>query len=204
MSFWNAPLGQADHAERACRAALGIIRREADIQEDVRKLGAPGLVTRVGINSGPMAVGFTGSSHLINYTVLGDSVNLGSRLEGANKLYNTRIMLADSTAQLVRSRFVLRKLDLLQVKGKLQPMPVFELIAEGPPNQATSRRVGKYEEALALYQCQNWNGAERILIELLAEFPDDGPSKTLIKRIAAYRLDPPGMAWDGVYVAKEK
>jgi adenylate cyclase len=131
-------------------------------------------------------------------------VNLGSRLEGANKLYATRIMLSETVANLVRGRFVIRQLDVLRVKGKQQPMPVFELIAEGQPNESTARRVQRYEEALHLYQRQRWNEAEQILVELLAEFPDDGPSKTLTKRIAQYRLSPPPAAWDGVYVAKEK
>src|SRR5260370_4280489 len=82
MSFWNAPLPQPDHAANACRAALRMVAREAAIQPALRELGASKILTRIGINSGPMAVGFTGSSHLINYPVLGDSVNLGSRLEG--------------------------------------------------------------------------------------------------------------------------
>lgn len=204
MSFWNAPLPQADHAALACRAALGIVKREADIQQELKTLGAARILTRVGINSGPMAVGFTGSSHLINYTVLGDSVNLGSRLEGANKLYGTRIMLAESTANLVRGRFVLRQLDVLRVKGKQQPMPVFELMAEGMPDEPTARRVELYESALRHYQRQQWTEAEASLVELLSRWPDDGPAKTLMKRIEQFRREPPPIAWDGVYVAKDK
>jgi adenylate cyclase len=204
MSFWNAPLPQADHAALACRAALRMVEREAAIQPALRELGAAKILTRIGINSGPMAVGFTGSSHLINYTVLGDSVNLGSRLEGANKLYGTRAMVSESTAALVKDRFVLRQLDVLRVKGKLKPMAVFELIAESPPDDATARRVRLYEEALRHYQQQRWDDADKLLVEMAGEFPDDGPAKSLRARIARYRADPPPAEWDGVYVAKEK
>ena len=132
----------------------------------LKELGASKIMTRLGINSGPMAVGFTGSSHLINYTVLGDSVNLGSRLEGANKLYGTRVMLSETTAAMVKDRFVLRQLDVLRVKGKLKPMGVYELIAEGTANEATARRVRLYEEALHLYQKQQWDEADKLLAEV--------------------------------------
>jgi adenylate cyclase len=204
MSFWNAPLPQADHAANACRAALRIVAREAAIQPALKDLGAAKILTRIGINSGPMAVGFTGSSYLINYTVLGDSVNLGSRLEGANKLYGTRAMISESTAALVNDRFVLRQLDVLRVKGKLKPMAVFELIAEGAADETTARRVKLYEEALRLYRKQRWDEADRILLEMAGEFADDGPAKALRTRIGYYRQHPPGVDWDGVYVAKEK
>ena len=204
MSFWNAPLAQPDHAALACRAALRLVEREAAIQPALRELGAAKIYTRVGINSGPMAVGFTGSSHLINYTVLGDSVNLGSRLEGANKIYGTRVMVSQSTAEQVSDRFVLRQLDMLRVKGKLKPMAVYELIAEGSVSEATSRRVRLYEQGLRHYQLQQWDEAEKILKGLLAEFAEDGPAKAILARIAHFRHDPPAVDWDGVYVAKDK
>jgi adenylate cyclase len=204
MSFWNAPLPQPDHAALACRAALRIVEREAAIQPQLAALGASKIMTRLGINSGPMAVGFTGSSHLINYTVLGDSVNLGSRLEGANKLYGTRVMLSQSTAALVKDRFVLRQLDVLRVKGKLEPMAVYELISEGTANESVTQRVRLYEEGLRQYQSQQWPAAESTFGELLKAFPDDAPSKAMLARIAYYREHPPATDWDGVFVAKDK
>ena len=204
MSFWNAPLFQPDHASLACRAALRLVEREAAIQPALRDLGASKIYTRVGINTGPMAVGFTGSSHLINYTVLGDSVNLGSRLEGANKLYGTRIMLSQSTADQIKGHFVIRQLDVLRVKGKLKPMAVYELIAEGKPDAATARRIDRYQQAFRHYQAQHWDDAEKLLLEVIAEFPEDGPGKAMLARIVHYRQEPPPSDWDGVYVAKEK
>jgi class 3 adenylate cyclase len=204
MSFWNAPLPQPEHAVQACRAALRMVRREAEIQPELRALGAAKLMTRIGINTGPMAVGFTGSSRLMNYTVLGDAVNLASRLEGANKIYGTRVMLSEGTAEQVRDRFVLRKLDVLRVKGKLQPMAVYELIAEGPPDEATRRMVTLYESALRSYQDQQWADAERDLLELASFLPEDKAGAVLLGRIRQFRQSPPPAGWDGVYVAKEK
>ncbi|HWE97055.1 MAG TPA: adenylate/guanylate cyclase domain-containing protein [Tepidisphaeraceae bacterium] len=210
MSFWNAPLRQEDHAALACRAALAMKRREAEIQPALAGMGAPGLLTRIGINTGPMIFGNLGAPQKFNYTVLGDSVNLGSRLEGANKFYGSRILVAESTAILVKDRFILRQLDLLRVKGKLKPLAVYELLAErqegtnGNGAADLHLRVTRYEEALALYRAQKWADAQAALEDLHKRFPDDGPSAALIKRIAKLRHDPPGADWDGVYVAKDK
>ena len=204
MAFWNAPLLQKDHAQRACRVALRLVEKENEIQPKLVEMGAGKIYTRIGLNTGPMAVGFTGSTHLINYTVIGDSVNLGARLEGANKLYGTRIMIPQSTADLVKDLFVMRKLDLLRVKGKQQPIPVYELIGEAPATESTARRVRLYEAALILYQTQKWNAAESAFNIIMTEYPDDGPTKTMLKRIHEFQAHPPSSDWDGVYVAKDK
>jgi adenylate cyclase len=204
MSFWNAPTLQFDHAAMACRAALAMKERESEIQPDLAALGAAGMLTRLGINSGPMVFGNMGAPQKFNYSVLGDSVNLGSRLEGANKLYGSRILLAESTAHAVKDRFVMRKLDLLRVKGKLKPIAVFELLSEGAPTADQSAQIAGYEQALAAYQAQKWDEAESILNGLHARFPEDLPVAALLKRIAKLRHDPPGADWDGVYVAKDK
>ncbi|MDB5292279.1 MAG: adenylate cyclase, partial [Phycisphaerales bacterium] len=207
MSFWNAPLHQADHAALACRAALAMKKREAEIQGTLAAMGAPGLLTRIGINTGPMIFGNMGAPQKFNYSVLGDSVNLGSRLEGANKFYGSRILVAESTALLVNDRFVFRQLDLLRVKGKLKPLAVFELLAEQNGTAADDDlrfRVARYEEALGLYRAQKWDDAQAVLDDLHRRFPDDGPTAALLKRIAKLRHEPPGADWDGVYVAKDK
>ncbi len=204
MSFWNAPLNQPDHALRACRAALRIQRREQAMQAELRKLGAKNLLTRIGINSGPMAIGNMGSSLKFAYTVLGDSVNLASRLEGANKLYGSQILLAHSTAELVRDAFVVRQLDMLRVKGKNKPMAVYELMEEGTADAALQGRVKGYEAALGFYRTQRWGDAEALLKDVLKEFPHDAPVAALAARIAHLREDPPPADWDGVYVAKSK
>jgi adenylate cyclase len=204
MSFWNAPLLQPEHAELACRAALAMRDREAQIQDKLAERGAAGMLTRIGINTGPMVFGNMGSRQKFNYSVLGDSVNLGSRLEGANKFYGSRILIADTTARLVIGKFVLRQLDLLKVKGREKPVGVYELMAEGESNADMREKIERYGEAFAAYQAQRWDQADAILEQLHARFPNDLPTAALRKRIEKLRHDPPPKDWDGVYTAKDK
>jgi adenylate cyclase len=205
MSFWNAPLSQPDHAVRACRAALAMERREREIQPRLTEMGGTGLLTRIGISTGPMVFGNMGSSQKFNYSVVGDSVNLASRLEGANKFYGSRILISQPTAELVKDDFLLRKLDVLRVKGKLKPMAVYEVLGETVLVSAELRsRAQQYEEAFSQYQRRQWDNADSIVHEMLATFPDDAPAKALRQRIADLRDHDPGADWDGVFVAKGK
>ena len=204
MSFWNAPVDQADHAVRAARAALGMKRREEMIRPQLAKLGATGMLTRLGLNSGPMAVGNMGSTRKFNYTVLGDSVNLASRLEGANKFYGTQILMAETTAKRLNGQFAMRQIDVLRVKGKQQPMAVYELLHEGTPNERDALRIQKYEAALGHYRATRWDEAERELTALKRSVADDAPADMLLARIAKFRVNPPPQGWDGVYEAKDK
>jgi adenylate cyclase len=206
MCFWNAPLPQPDHAQRACRAALAIAAREDQIREELKAFGATEIFTRIGVNTTGAAVGFVGSSHLFNYTALGDGVNLASRLEGANKLYGTRILISETTAKLAGDGFILRKLDLLQVKGKKQPMAVYELLAEQSAAGTEKLRdlANRYEKAWSFYQKKQWDDAERELLEVLSRFGEDAASRKLLERIAYLRNHPPDKNWDGAYEAKEK
>jgi adenylate cyclase len=204
MSFWNAPSGQPDHARRACQAALDMRRREERVSATLTQLAGSRVFSRFGINSGPMIVGNMGCTAKFNYTVLGDSVNLASRLEGANKLYGTRILMTEVTAKIVADSFVARRVDLLRVKGKQKPMAIYELLAEGKPDAATADLIARYEDALGLYQSRRFDEADDVLRKLATDFPDDGPTVTLLERIEQFRLEPPPPEWDGVYVAKDK
>lgn len=204
MSFWNAPLNQIDHARRACHAALQILHREQVIQAELIAIAKGPVKSRMGINSGPMIVGNMGSTYRFDYTVLGDSVNLASRLESANKMYGTRILLSGTTANLIRSEFVLRKTDLLRVKGKQKPMEIYELIGAGTADPAIAQKIDRYEKALALYQNRQINPAWELLLALAQDFPEDGPTATLLARVLHFRDHPPPDDWDGVYVALEK
>src|SRR5262249_29872299 len=141
MSFWNAPLPQPDHAVRACRAALELQRRGESVRARLRGPeesieGIAEIDTRIGLNSGPMLVGNMGSVWPFDYTVVGDSVNYASRLEGANRFYGTRILLSESTARLVAGHFAVRKVDLLKAKGQRQAKWVYELLGEAPADEA--------------------------------------------------------------------
>ncbi|HSV13905.1 MAG TPA: adenylate/guanylate cyclase domain-containing protein, partial [Tepidisphaeraceae bacterium] len=204
MAFWNAPLGQPDHAARACRAALAMKARLAEIQPQLAELGAPGLSSRIGINTGEATFGMMGSSYKFNYSTIGDPVNYASRLEGANKNYGSGIMLGEDTAKAIANGgFVIRKLDLLKVQGK-RPAEVYELLAEGPPDALLKLRVEGYEKAFERYLARDWDAAERFLLDVLSQFKDDAPARMLLERVWAFRHDPPPLDWDGVYVAKSK
>jgi len=204
MSFWNAPADQPDHAARAVLAALAMVEAEARMQPRLAELGAANLMTRLGVNTGWMAVGNMGSSRKFNYTVMGDPVNLGSRLEGANKLYGSRILISQTTATMIDGKFLMRQLDVLKVKGKTIPMPVFEVLSEGQGTPELRERVEQYNAAYQAYRKQRWDEAEMILGRLVERYADDKPARALLKRIESMRAHPPGEGWDGVYEAKEK
>jgi adenylate cyclase len=119
-------------------------------------------------------------------------------------MYGTRIMLSETTAAIVGDRFVLRKLDLLRVKGKKRPMAVYELIAEGAPLPAVADLVARYERALSAYQAGQFADAAGLLDALIRDYPSDGPTATLSGRVRHLIAEPPGDGWDGVYVAKDK
>jgi adenylate cyclase len=205
MSFWNGPLlEQPDHADRACRAALLMRAREEAIQPELRKRGAGEMHTRFGINTGPMAVGNIGSIRKKGYTVIGDSVNLASRLEAANKLYGTQIIVTESTLNAAKGHFVTRPLDLLKVSGKTQPIAIFELMGEAPMDAEKADLAKRHGAAFAAYQKQDWDEAEATLWAIQRDFPDDGPAAALLNRIEHFRNSPPGANWDGSYEAKSK
>jgi adenylate cyclase len=203
MTFWNAPLEQPDHAELACRAALDIVAREKALADEFASMGAR-IRTRIGINTGPMVVGFTGSEKKLCYTALGDAVNTGSRLEGANKFYGSQILASESTAAGLQDHFIMRELDRIRVQGRRRPVAVFEIMAEVPGTAELLASVEMYSRALERYRAQDWDGAEEILRELLAAQPDDGPAKALMARIASLRSAKLPADWDGVYEAISK
>lgn len=205
MTFWNAPVDQPDHALRACSAALAISRRDRELDPLLREMGSDEIVTRIGLHSGRMIVGFTGSEKKLNYTAIGDGVNLAARLEPANKLYGTRILASDAVYQQARNVFLFRKVDVLRVKGKHEPMPVHELVArQDDASDDTRRIVHLYNEAYDLYRTRQWAEARSRLASILVLYPDDGPAKMLAKRIDEFEMHAPPEDWDGVYTSKTK
>jgi adenylate cyclase len=164
--------------------------------------GRPRLRARTGINSGPMLVGNLGSRFRFAYGVLGDQVNLGSRLEGLNRVYGTEILVGENTAQLVQDRFVLRDVDTVRAKGKVQPIRVYELVARSraslPPGQENA--LALYAAALEAYRAQRWGEALGLFEEALAAWPEDGPSHAMAERCRLYRRSGPALEqWDGVF-----
>lgn len=206
MAFWGAPLEEsADDAVQACDAALEMIDRLDRLNQAWASRGIPSLEIGIGINTGVASVGNMGSALRYNYTVMGDSVNLASRLEGLNKQYRTRIILSESTRRaLPEGVFLLREIDYIRVKGKEQPVEIHELLGRSPASAEMielAERFGKGREA---YKRRDWREAVRLFDEVLKRWPDDGPARVLRERAFAYIAEPPARDWDGVYVMKGK
>src|SRR5205085_5780602 len=127
MAFWGAPIPQNDHALRACRTALDMIRTVAELNVEFEKAGLPRIAIGVGLSSGPMTIGNMGSDDHFSYTALGDRVNLGARLEGQTKDYGVNIIISEACWELVRGKMQCRELGALRVKGKLEPVHIYEL-----------------------------------------------------------------------------
>ena len=206
MAIFGAPLEHADHALRACTAALDMREHRRAMSEEWIASGRPPIVARTGINSGPMLVGNHGSEYRFTYGVLGDDVNLASRLEGLNKQYGTEILIGENTAELVDGAFRLREVDLVRVVGKQRPTRIFELVALAgaslPEEQEAAFR--EYAAALAAYREQRWRDAIGLLQEVLRRAPSDGPSRVLLERCGEFAASPPPPEWDGVFEATKK
>ncbi len=199
MAFWGAPLPDNDHAKHALQAAVGMIAALNKLQQDFAAKGWPSINIGVGLNSGLMTVGNMGSEFRMVYTVMGDSVNLGSRLESLTKNYGVQIIVSEFTKALVPD-FAYRELDTVRVKGKDKPVTIFEPICEEAQlDKATKDSLKLYREALKLYRNQNWDLAEMQLINLQKLEPQRYVYDMYIKRIAHFRQSPPISNWDGVF-----
>jgi adenylate cyclase len=211
MAFWGPPFVLAEeHAMLACRAALTqlaameALRRELSEITGLRK-ETPVVDLRVGICSGEVIVGNIGSENTRSYTVIGDTVNLASRLESANRVYGTRILVAEPTAQAVSGHFELREVDVIEVKGKTESTRVFELLGGvGQVPEACLRLRESFCKGLAAYRARDWDSAEAAIHECLSCRPDDGPSNRFLHRIKILRQTPPSADWNGVWALDEK
>ena len=204
MAFWGSPYPQEDHAERACACALDMQARLQELNHKWESEGRKQLTIGIGVNTGVVNVGNMGSSRRLAWTVMGDAVNLASRLEGLNKEYRTGIIISESTWQVVSRQFVCRELDYTRVKGKLQPVSIYELLAFASEAPRYGDLLAQFAAALAAYRRRHWNEAIESFEALLARYPDDGPSHELLKRSHEYRREGPTADWDGVYVMKTK
>ncbi len=204
MAFWGAPYPQQDHAVRACRAGLDMLAALQKLQADWQVRNVPRIDIGVGINSGPMLVGNMGSKNRKNFTIMGDSVNLASRLEGINRQFGTHLIISESTFLLVKDQVIARELDLIRVKGKTQPVKVYELLALASDDQPHRDLLSRFEKGLAAYRGGEWLGAIEIFQQLLVDYPQDGPSQVFIERCLNLLARPPEGAWDGVFVMKTK
>ncbi|MBI3894882.1 MAG: CHASE2 domain-containing protein [Acidobacteria bacterium] len=205
MAFWGRPfLDLHDHAACACRAALEMSSQLKTLNEAWRSQGRPPMNIGIGINTGPMMVGNMGSQRRFNYTVMGDHVNLSSRVEGLNKEYGTQIILTEFTYEYVRDQFVTRELDLIRVKGKKKPVAIHELLAPASEQNRYRELLGDFQQGLAAYKAGNWDEAYEIFQALASRYPSDGPVKVLLARCQRFLREAPVGAWDGVYTMTTK
>jgi adenylate cyclase len=204
MALFGAPLDLAGHASLACRTALDMVITLRELGQKWAAEGRPQIRVGVGINSGVAAVGNMGSDRLFNYTAIGDNVNLASRLEGLNKYYGTDILLSEATAQSLDDGFIVRQVDLVQVKGKSQALEVFELLGEGTPAPELAQFLEAFQQGLSHYRAGHWGETIAALEEAVRLRPHDVPTRRYLLQSKKYREKPPGPDWTPVTTMADK
>ena len=207
MAVYGAPLDQPDHALRACRTALDMMKELKKLQKKWAEEGQPILDIGIGISSGDMVVGNMGSQMRFDYTVMGDSVNLGSRLESINKEYGTNIIISEYTYEAVKDVLLCRELDSVRVKGKNLPVKIYELLGEKKDTTDTeeyAELIRRFNEALEKYKQAHWDEAIVSCHQVLEIRPDDPPSCLYIRRCEDLKENPPPIPWDGAFTMTKK
>ncbi len=207
MAYWGAPLPQEDHHAHGVRCALDMIKRLGELHEKWISEGTEPFYIRVGLNSGEVIAGNIGAAgKKMEYTVIGDNVNLASRLESTAKVYGVNILVSESTYKPTKDKFLYRELDYLRVVGKSQPIRVYEVLQalDEPLDEALEGRAKRFEEAIALYRSRSFKDAKAIFRELKGLDPDDMASQVYIDRCKSFIATPPPDDWDGVYVRTTK
>ena len=204
MAFFGAPIPYPDHAKYACRCALQSIEKLKELQKEFREKDLPNIDIGIGINTAEVSVGNMGSDTVRSYTVMGDGVNLASRLEGINKEYGTRIIISQFTYEEVKNSFVAREVDWVRVKGKNEPVRIFELIGEGKVPEDWTLCLEKFNAGFNLYHEKKFSEAKENFSAALAARPGDPVSELYIERCDDYLKELPPEHWDGVYVMKTK
>jgi class 3 adenylate cyclase len=211
MAFWGPPFAAAeDQASLACFAAIEQLATLPDFQKELPDLtgvrhGFPKIQLRVGIATGDVVVGNIGSEQTRNYTVIGDTVNIASRLEGASKVYGTRILINERARQLAGDSIEVREIDSVLVVGKSEPERIFELL--GRRGEVATDRLelrDTFAAALADYREQNWDRAAKGFRDCLTIIPDDPASQVFLDRISQFQLMPPADDWTGIWALHEK
>ena len=198
MVFWNAPRKCPGHAIHACRAALACIEQTEALFGSMGWVMPP-LRTRLGLHREEVLIGNFGAPDRMNFTAIGDGVNLASRLEGLNKFYGTRVLASESVYEEAKTVFEFRLLDRAAVKGKVRPLRIYELLGPlGSSDRVAAAR--RYEAALEAYFSRDFSRA----LEILCEQESDLPSLFLARRCQNYVANPPPREWDGTFIAPAK
>ena len=204
MAFWGAPVDDPDHAKNAVLTGLEMHVALHELNKDLVARGWPELKIGVGVNTGPMTVGDMGSPVRQSYTVMGDAVNLGSRLEGITKQYGVGFIVGEGTRELLKKDFVFRELDRVRVKGKEDPVGIYEPVGEeGKVAREEMDEIKLWNQALRAYRAQDWDQAELALMNLQRMKPRY-LYDLYVKRVEHLRKEPPGENWDGVTVFETK
>jgi adenylate cyclase len=206
LAFWGAPLPDDDHAYNACAAALACREKIENLNRKWDMEGKSPFPTRIGISTGETMVGNVGSSERINYTVMGDNVNLAHRLEGASKVYGTQILVTGKTREAVADRFWFRPVGIVSVKGKKQKTPVFELMGfkiKGE-NGDTAELCTEFSRGFEAYLARDWEEACNTFKKLSMRFPTDAPTNFYLSRCEQFKDNPPGPGWRGVEYVESK
>ena len=199
MSFWGAPLKDKEHSRHALYAALEMMQELKIMQAEFKSRGWPQVNIGIGLNTGTMNVGNMGSEFRMAYTVLGDAVNLGSRLEGLTKNYGVNIIVSETTKNNI-SEYLFRELDLVRVKGKSEPVAIFEPVGHiNDVDKRVTSELTSYKQALRGFRAQNWDKAELDFFNLNRADPNRLLYQVYLERIALYRKEPPGTDWDGAF-----
>jgi adenylate cyclase len=211
MAYWGPPfIEEADQARFACAAAVDMAERVPSLRTQIPELlGIRSMPVecdiRIGIATGEVLTGSIGSEFMMSFTVMGDAVNLASRLEGANKVYGTRVLVAEDTATALATAFELREIDRLTVVGQSVPQNVFEVMSRSGELTPELRQLRtRYGAALAAYRTMRWDEAKAAFNSALEISPGDGPSLALLERIDQLAANPPPADWDGAWQMEHK
>jgi len=211
MAYWGPPfIGDAEQGPFACLAAIDMIGRVAKLRQDLPELLGVRTIPaecdiRIGIATGDALIGSIGSQYMMSFTVMGDTVNLASRLEGANKAYDCRCLISEATAKGCEAEIEVREIDRLVVVGQSLPQRVYEIIArKGDVTPAQATLLAAYADGLGAYRARRWDEARAAFARALVAVPDDGPSKALIARIDTLAQTPPAEDWDGAWYLDHK
>lgn len=210
MAFWGAPIMDKDQALNACRAALSLQLRLSNLNRQWAIEGKPVLETRIGIHTGNVIVGNMGSSDRMNYTALGDTVNLAARLEGTNKMYHTHTIISEEVFQEVQDRCLVRPIDFVAVKGKTKAVKIYELVGifhDDPALLPTETQVNYchlFTKAFQLYTERRWDAAISLLEDIKAHYGENFTTTLYLERCIHFKENPPPEDWDGVMHLTEK
>lgn len=205
VAAFGAPLSQPDHAVKACLAAIDNQKRLSELNKKYSENDKPEITARIGLNSGRVFVGNVGSTNRLSYTAIGDEVNLGAKLEVANKHYDTYMMISEKTYKLAKDYIEARELDIVRVTSDTNAVKVYELIdRKGELQKVTAEVLELYQNGLKEYKNREWQRAMTFFQEALRKNPHDGPSQTFTRRCKTNIQNEPPKDWDGVYVLEKR